>query len=166
VQRGAALGVERSKQLVFEPVDPGAESNELPPALRRQADDVTATVLRIPVPLDEPAFLEPIQNSNQLTSIDSQRVGDRRLGSSRLLPEEGQHAVVVLAETGLFQLLERAGPELLAQSNHEESALRQEFLWQPQRLGFTVLTNCDHRHRITVSPSIVEASDSGTSPSS
>src|SRR6266550_4581003 len=164
MERGAARSVEWSEELVFEAVDAGAESNELPPALGRQADHVTATILRIPVPLDEPALLQPVQNSNQLTAIDGQCVGDRRLGSSRLLPEEGQHAVVILAETGLFQLLERAGPEFLTQPNHEESALRQELLWQPERLGFTVLTNCDHRHRITVSPSSVEASDSGTSP--
>ena len=158
------MSIERSKELVFEAIDPGTESNELPAALGRQADDVTATILRISVPLDEPALLQAVQNSNQLTAIDGQRVGDRRLGSPRLLPEEGQHAVVILAESSLFQLLERAGPEFLTQPNHEESALRQELLWQPERLGFALLTDCDHHHRITVSTSSVETSGSGVSP--
>ena len=91
-----------------------------------------------------PRSSSPSRTPTNWLRIDGQCVGDRRLGSSRLLPEEGQHAVVVLAETGLFELLERAGPEFLTQPHHEESALRQELLWQPERLGVTVLTDCDH----------------------
>ena len=69
VQGGPALRVEQREQLVFEPVDPCTKANQLAPAPPGQADDVAAAIVRISMPLDQSALLQPIEDADELTAI-------------------------------------------------------------------------------------------------
>src|SRR5438105_3921781 len=104
----AALGIEGGDDVLVQPFDQRAELAELPPARRGEAHDVPPPVVRVPTALDQPAFLEGIEEADELAAVDSQRVGDRRLGLALALAQECQDAVVVRAESEELELLDRA----------------------------------------------------------
>ena len=65
VERLALFGIERGEELVLEPLDERAEPRQLALACRRDADDVAAAVLRVALPLDQAALLEPVEQCDQ-----------------------------------------------------------------------------------------------------
>jgi EmrB/QacA subfamily drug resistance transporter len=150
MELAATLGVERRKQFVLHFVDQGAEANQLSAALGGQPDVVAAAVVRIPLPFDEPAFLEPVEDAYQLAAIDRERVRDARLRLARLFAEHSEHAVVVLVVTGRFELFHGASPEVGAEAHYQEPALGQQLVRDPRRLAQVLGTHCDAGHEMYV----------------
>src|SRR5919205_687799 len=61
VQRGAAVVVERSEELLLEALDDRAQSVELGPAVAGEADDVAAAIVWVALALDQAAVLQRVE---------------------------------------------------------------------------------------------------------
>src|SRR5262249_47870479 len=94
VQRLALLLVQRSQEVVVHRLDDGTQLAESALALRRDADEVTATVARVALALDQAALLQLVEQSDQMAAVVSERVGDHGLRLRRLLLEQGQNREV------------------------------------------------------------------------
>ena len=71
---------------------------------------MAAAVVRVAPALDQPALLEPVEEPDELAAVDAERVGDRALRLARALVEQREDAVVVRAEAGPLELLDRLPP--------------------------------------------------------
>ena len=79
MERVAILPRERAEELVLELFRDRAETLELALAVRGDADDVTAAVLRIALPRDQPPVLERVEDRDEPAGIEIERTRDRRL---------------------------------------------------------------------------------------
>ena len=126
VERGPVGRVERRQELAFDALDDLAEGGELFPPGGSQADDVAAAVAGIATALDQSMFLERVEQPDQLAAVELQGVGDRRLRVAGALLEQREDRVVVRAEPGLLELLERPGLDRHAQSREQERRAREQ----------------------------------------
>ena len=84
----ALVGVERREELVLDPLDDRTEPRELALPVRCQQDGVAPAVLRVALPLDQAALLETVQQPDELTAVEAERVGDRPLRPALALGDE------------------------------------------------------------------------------
>jgi hypothetical protein len=120
VEAGTIGAVERCEELALDARGDRAELGELLASGGRQADDMAAPVVRIGAALDQLVLLERVEEADELAPVELQRIGDRRLRIARALVEQRQDGVVVRAEAGLLELLERAHLDRDAQAGEQE----------------------------------------------
>lgn len=102
----ALVGIERGEELAFDPLRDRTELAEGPLAGRSQADEMTAPVARIAAALDEGLSLQLVQETDEVASVVSEGVGDRRLRLTRALVEEREDGKVLWAQPRWLEGLE------------------------------------------------------------
>ena len=107
VQRLAALGVEWGEQLILQAGDDRPQSHQLASSLGREADHVAPAVVGVSLPLDQATLLQRVEDPDELTTVEPERVGDRRLGLAGLLAQDLEDAVVVETEARLLDIFDR-----------------------------------------------------------
>src|SRR6266545_5326027 len=106
VQRFAPVIVEALEKRLFDPLHERPQSGQPAFPIGRQADRVTTPVVRVAAPLDQPAFLQRVENADELAAIEPQDVGDRRLRLACSFAQQGEDRVLVHRDTLLFERLE------------------------------------------------------------
>ena len=89
-------------------------------------------VVGVPLPEDQAALLERVEQGNEPAGIDTQRSGDRSLRLADALGEDRQDAVVVKLEAGLLRGGDRLRLEAEAEPGQEETAARRKLLGDPR----------------------------------
>ena len=88
VQRLPLLRRERGEELPLEALRDDTEIGERLPAGAREANDMAAAVVRVPLALDEALLLELVEQADELAAVAAESVGDRRLRLACTLVEE------------------------------------------------------------------------------
>ena len=99
VQDRPFLLAERIEEVVLDPVRESAQPLQRPLPVRRETDDVSATVVGIATALDEPLLFELVEQSDELAAVVAQCIGDRALRLGRSLVQHEQDRVVIRMET-------------------------------------------------------------------
>ena len=86
--------------------------------------------LRVAAPLDEALLFQPVEHADELAAVETQGIGDRRLGLAGALGEHGQHAVLVEAEARPLELLDREELDREAEPHEQERRAAAQLLWE------------------------------------
>src|SRR5436190_7913431 len=131
VQRVALLRLERSEELVLDPLPDRAQLGELFLAGRLQADEVSPPVGRVAPTLDQPVGLELVQQPDEPAAVVAERVGDGGLRLAGALVENREHRMVIRALARGLEGLDGAGLEGVAQALEQEGRARDELERRP-----------------------------------
>ena len=130
MQGCAFLLAERVEKFLFAPARDHTHAAERPLAVRGQPDQVPAAVVGISTALDEAALFELVEQTDKLSAVITQGVGNRALGLGRALAEDDQDRMVIGVEPGLFvgphRLLLRRVAEPLQQEGRRIDQLLRE----------------------------------------